>query len=76
MINECGCGSPEYRVSAVTYDPMRRTAVCVKCWEFVGMDWEEAQGHRIWTERDYWDNLDAIEGDRAEEIRRNHGRAA
>ena len=43
--------------------------VCLKCWKYELMHIVYAEKWPKWTEQDYWDNLDAIEGDRADEIR-------
>lgn len=46
------------------------SAICVKCWRPRTLSWDDASVWPAWTENDYWNNLDAIEGDRAPEIRR------
>lgn len=61
----------EWRVNrAVTDLRDRRDGVCLNCRATALFSAFEARQWPYWTEEDYWDNLDAIEGDRAPEIRR------
>jgi hypothetical protein len=50
-------------------NPMFWQVVCLKCWKHTMMHVVHADKWPKWTEQDYWDNLDVIEGDRAAEIR-------
>jgi hypothetical protein len=61
-----------WKVGPLTSDtfPRRHQVVCVKCWKTDVFSAEEAAKWPLWTDEDYWDNLDAIEGDKAPEIRR------
>jgi hypothetical protein len=45
-------------------------AVCCKCWAPTMLSTDQAATWPMWTEEDYWNNLDAIEGDRAPDLRR------
>lgn len=44
--------------------------VCIKCWKTGTAAWFEGLLIEPWTEDLYWEYLDAIEGERAPEIRR------
>jgi hypothetical protein len=44
--------------------------VCLRCWRTDNLPRDEAEKWPAWTDEDYWGNLDAIEGDKAPEIRR------
>lgn len=44
--------------------------ICVKCWQQRLMPDTEASTWPAWSDEDYWNNLDHIEGDLAPEIRR------
>lgn len=71
----CTCDEPDFRIGP-GFDPLFAPAVCLRCWDFRTLPWWEAGRWPAFTVEDYWENLDAIEGERAEEIRREHGRAA
>lgn len=66
----------DWRVGPSASDPFlwRFQVVCLKCWTFDTMTELSARCWPKWTEDDYWNNLDVIEGDKAPEIRRMAGR--
>lgn len=48
----------------------RHQVVCLNCWASGLFSEFESRQWPYWEEEDYWNNLDAIEGDLAPEIRR------
>ena len=47
--------------------------VCCRCWKVSSVEYMQGLWIEPWTEEDYWKHLDAIEGDRAPEIRKARG---
>lgn len=62
----------DWKVGPLTADFFneRYQVICTKCWTPGVLSSEEAARWPKWTEEDYWNNLDVIEGDKAPEIRR------
>jgi hypothetical protein len=48
-------------------------AVCIRCWGLSTLPYVLAKDLPKWTEELYWEHLDVLEGERADEIRAMKG---